>query len=214
MNLGWKQDEEKFDPLFTAHANEDGDALGLPPPHAPQAPGAGGDRDGVALAHGRIQDRGPPPQPQQPYIASHVVMPSAAAPQPLPLAAQLAAVVATEAQALALLAPLRQYPRQVLTTKRAAQNRNAQRAFRQRKEKYIKELEAKAAETDVLKQTIEELKAENMQLRDYTLQLQLRVIELGLAPSLGQNAVGASEAQAGMPPPPPPLIFNQRLPDK
>ena len=66
----------------------------------------------------------------------------------------------------------------VSSTKRAAQNRSAQKAFRQRKDKYIKDLEQQAAEVNTLKQTIEELRAENLQLRDYTLALQSRVIEL------------------------------------
>ncbi|EGW33492.1 uncharacterized protein SPAPADRAFT_60844 [Spathaspora passalidarum NRRL Y-27907] len=66
----------------------------------------------------------------------------------------------------------------VSTTKRAAQNRNAQRAFRERKDLYIKDLEAKAAEVDQLRQTIEELRNENSQLRDYTIALQSRLIEL------------------------------------
>lgn len=77
-----------------------------------------------------------------------------------------------------LSSPISGNPRQLSGTKRAAQNRNAQKAFRQRKEKYIKDLEATAAETTSLKQTIEELRAENLQLRDYTLALQSRVIEL------------------------------------
>lgn len=68
--------------------------------------------------------------------------------------------------------------RQISNTKRAAQNRSAQKAFRLRKEKYMKELEEQAAEVQLLKQTIEELRAENLQLRDYTLALQSRVIEL------------------------------------
>mmetsp|Transcript_6229 Transcript_6229/g.7700 ORF Transcript_6229/g.7700 Transcript_6229/m.7700 type:complete len:271 (-) Transcript_6229:226-1038(-) len=73
--------------------------------------------------------------------------------------------------------------RPVSGTKRAAQNRSAQKAFRQRKEKYIKDLEQQAAEVNTLKQTIEELRAENLQLRDYTLALQSRVIELSPASS-------------------------------
>lgn len=69
-------------------------------------------------------------------------------------------------------------------TKRAAQNRNAQKAFRQRREKYVKELEATAAEVPELHKTIEELRRENIQLRDYTLALQSRLIEMtpGVAP--------------------------------
>lgn len=77
--------------------------------------------------------------------------------------------------------------RPVSTTKRAKQNRNAQRAFRQRKEKYIKELELKAQESDQLRQTIEELKLENQQLRDYTLALQSKLIEI--SPSSQVNEI-------------------------
>lgn len=68
--------------------------------------------------------------------------------------------------------------RALSSTKRAAQNRNAQKAFRQRREKYIKELEATASEVAELHKTIEELRQENLQLRDYTLALQSRLIEL------------------------------------
>lgn len=78
--------------------------------------------------------------------------------------------------------------RRVLSnTKRAAQNRSAQKAFRQRKEKYIKDLEATAAQVADLHKTIEELRQENLQLRDYTLALQSRLIEL--SPNVGVLAV-------------------------
>jgi hypothetical protein len=108
----------------------------------------------------------------------------------------------------------RPYHRPVSTTKRAAQNRNAQRAFRQRKEKYIKDLETKAAETDHLKQTIDELRAENLQLRDYTLALQSRVIEL--SPTSNQNLANAVNvnAQDATIPPPPVAIFANQTPNK
>lgn len=69
--------------------------------------------------------------------------------------------------------------RPLSNTRRAAQNRSAQKAFRQRKERYIKELEAQAADAANLKQTIEDLKSENLRLRDYTIVLQSRIIELG-----------------------------------
>lgn len=62
-------------------------------------------------------------------------------------------------------------------TKRAAQNRAAQRAFRQRKEIYIKDLEAKVAELKQSKETIDALRQEIIQLRDYILVLQSRLIE-------------------------------------
>ncbi|KAK9334140.1 hypothetical protein V1520DRAFT_330414 [Lipomyces starkeyi] len=67
--------------------------------------------------------------------------------------------------------------RQLSTTKRAAQNRAAQRAFRQRKECYIKDLEAKVLELKSTKETIDSLRQENLQLRDYILALQSRLIE-------------------------------------
>ncbi|KAK6465632.1 hypothetical protein DFJ63DRAFT_25585 [Scheffersomyces coipomensis] len=82
------------------------------------------------------------------------------------------------------------YTRVVSTTKRAAQNRSAQRAFRQRKDKYIKDLESKAAEIDQLRQTIDELRSENLQLRDYTLALQSRLIETGQALGSGSHNSG------------------------
>lgn len=78
--------------------------------------------------------------------------------------------------------------RPVSTTKRAAQNRNAQKAFRQRREKYVKELEATAAEVAELHKTIEELRQENLQLRDYTLALQSRLIELSPNVTVGNVA--------------------------
>lgn len=71
------------------------------------------------------------------------------------------------------------------TTKRAAQNRNAQKAFRLRREKYVKELESTASEVAQLHKTIEELRQENLQLRDYTLALQSRLIEL--SPNVAVN---------------------------
>jgi hypothetical protein len=62
-------------------------------------------------------------------------------------------------------------------TKRAKQNRDAQRAFRQRKEVYIKDLEKKVDELKDAKLTIDNLKRENLELRDYILTLQSRLIE-------------------------------------
>lgn len=61
-------------------------------------------------------------------------------------------------------------------SKRAQQNRAAQRAFRQRKELYIKDLESKCAELKQVKDTMEALRSENQELRDYILALQSRWI--------------------------------------
>lgn len=86
--------------------------------------------------------------------------------------------------------------RPVLTTKRAAQNRNAQRAFRQRKEKYIKELEIRAAEADELRKNLNDVRQENLQLRDYTLVLQSKVIEL-LGSAETRNAAARAPLDSG-----------------
>lgn len=86
--------------------------------------------------------------------------------------------------------------RPVLTTKRAAQNRNAQRAFRQRKEKYIKELEIRAAEADELRKNLNDVRQENLQLRDYTLVLQSKVIEL-LGSAETRNAAARAPQDPG-----------------
>lgn len=68
--------------------------------------------------------------------------------------------------------------RKVSTTKRAVQNRNAQRAFRQRREKYVKELEARVAEMLELHKKVEDLQRENRELRDYTMALQSELLKL------------------------------------
>ncbi|KAK9383273.1 uncharacterized protein V2V93DRAFT_390035 [Kockiozyma suomiensis] len=86
--------------------------------------------------------------------------------------------------------------RQLSTSKRAAQNRAAQRAFRQRKECYIKDLEAKFDELKASKAIIDGLRAENVQLRDYILALQSRLIE---QPGVGGGGV-----------PTPPAVYARR----
>lgn len=53
----------------------------------------------------------------------------------------------------------------VIDTRRAEQNRAAQRAFRQRKERYVKELESKVREMQGLQEKVEKLEQENERLR-------------------------------------------------
>ena len=76
--------------------------------------------------------------------------------------------------------------RMLAQSKRAAQNRAAQRAFRQRKERYIKSLEQKANDYDLSQSIIADLRKENIYLRDYVVRLQNEVdslnSELGRAP--------------------------------
>ncbi|GMM38225.1 Cin5 protein [Saccharomycopsis crataegensis] len=71
--------------------------------------------------------------------------------------------------------------RPLSTSKRAAQNRNAQRAFRHRKEQYIKDLESQVAGVKNLEEEIENLKNENQELRNYILGLQSKLIN-GMPP--------------------------------
>lgn len=63
-------------------------------------------------------------------------------------------------------------------TKRAAQNRSAQKAFRERREKYVKDLENTALQVVEMQKTIDQLRQENADLRDYTLALQNRLLQL------------------------------------
>ncbi|KAF8005023.1 hypothetical protein HF325_000480 [Metschnikowia pulcherrima] len=69
-------------------------------------------------------------------------------------------------------------PKALQGTKRAAQNRSAQRAFRERREKYVRDLEATALQVTELQKTVDQLRQENTELRGYTLALQTRLIEL------------------------------------
>ncbi|OXV06586.1 hypothetical protein Egran_05646 [Elaphomyces granulatus] len=67
--------------------------------------------------------------------------------------------------------------RELSTSKRAAQNRAAQRAFRQRKEGYIRKLEEQVKDYEVLTESYKALQAENYQLREYIIGLQSRLID-------------------------------------
>jgi len=99
-------------------------------------------------------------------------------------------------------------PTRVLAqSKRAAQNRAAQRAFRQRKERYIKTLEQKATEYDLAQGIIQDLRKENVYLRDYVVRLQAEVdglnAELGRAPMFGSGPLPSQNLA------PPPLQRQQ-----
>lgn len=75
-------------------------------------------------------------------------------------------------------------------TRRAAQNRNAQKAFRERRHKYVKDLEATAAEVNDLKKSVEKLEQENLLLREYTRALESRLMQL--SPNEVFRELGAS----------------------
>ncbi|KAI5297652.1 hypothetical protein KEM55_004428, partial [Ascosphaera atra] len=67
--------------------------------------------------------------------------------------------------------------RELSTSRRAEQNRVAQRAFRQRKETHIRELEAKVKAFERMQENFRSLQAENYQLREYIIGLQSRLLE-------------------------------------
>jgi len=72
---------------------------------------------------------------------------------------------------------IRKGRRELSTSKRAAQNRAAQRAFRQRKEQYIQSLKDQVKEHQNLASSYETVQKENFQLRQYIITLQARLLE-------------------------------------
>ncbi|CEG70114.1 hypothetical protein RMATCC62417_06063 [Rhizopus microsporus] len=68
--------------------------------------------------------------------------------------------------------------RRVIASKRAAQNRAAQKAFRQRRDQYIKELEEQAKEAKESKQELNELRQENTKLKERVTALEHHIILL------------------------------------
>ncbi|QGA21493.1 hypothetical protein EYB26_009204 [Talaromyces marneffei] len=95
--------------------------------------------------------------------------------------------------------------RELSTSKRAEQNRAAQRAFRQRKEGYIRQLEAQVKDYKVLSESYKALQAENYQLREYIISLQSRLID-------SQNEVPAlpDNIDLTQPRPEPPLADSHQ----
>ncbi|KAK4992465.1 hypothetical protein LTR66_006278 [Elasticomyces elasticus] len=67
--------------------------------------------------------------------------------------------------------------RELSTSKRAAQNRAAQRAFRQRKEGYIKKLEEQVKDTSTIEENYRILSNENYHLREYIMALQSALLD-------------------------------------
>ncbi|KND93115.1 putative transcription factor kapC [Tolypocladium ophioglossoides CBS 100239] len=72
----------------------------------------------------------------------------------------------------------RKAKRELSQSKRAAQNRAAQRAFRQRKEGYIKKLEQQVREYNDMEQTFKAMQSENYALREYVIHLQSRLLDV------------------------------------
>ncbi|KAF2650281.1 hypothetical protein K491DRAFT_697432 [Lophiostoma macrostomum CBS 122681] len=101
--------------------------------------------------------------------------------------------------------------RELSTSKRAAQNRAAQRAFRQRKEEYIKQLKDQVKEFEQLCELYKTLQTENYQLRDYIISLQSRLLESQGEIPPAPAGVDLSRQHAE---PPNPLVQSQQPPQQ
>ncbi|PNY29265.1 transcription factor kapC [Tolypocladium capitatum] len=93
----------------------------------------------------------------------------------------------------------RKVKRELSQSKRAAQNRAAQRAFRQRKEGYIKKLEQQVREYNDMEQTFKAMQSENYALREYVIHLQSRLLDVQ-----GEFPQPPPNINLSPPPPPPP----------
>ncbi|KAB5576545.1 hypothetical protein GE09DRAFT_1216239 [Coniochaeta sp. 2T2.1] len=76
-----------------------------------------------------------------------------------------------------VMADGRKAKRELSQSKRAAQNRAAQRAFRQRKELYIKKLEQEVRDYQEMEGNFKEMQKENFALRQYVINLQSRLLD-------------------------------------
>ncbi|KAF2731360.1 hypothetical protein EJ04DRAFT_566905 [Polyplosphaeria fusca] len=125
------------------------------------------------LAAGAGQQPAPPPHPQHAHPGSpHQAIDPAIAGTPYQMSAGDA-----HNQSDDPMGEGRKGRRELSTSKRAAQNRAAQRAFRQRKEEYIKQLKDQVKEFEQLCELYKTLQTENYQLRDYIINLQSRLLE-------------------------------------
>jgi len=103
--------------------------------------------------------------------------------------------------------------RELSMSKRAAQNRAAQRAFRQRKEQYIHTLKSQVQNYEQMATNYKSLEKENLILREYIIQLQSRLLESGhrdmiptAPPEVARGSAAPSSSVI-----PPPLPHNDEL---
>ncbi|WQF80187.1 Putative basic-leucine zipper domain-containing protein [Colletotrichum destructivum] len=116
----------------------------------------------------------PPPQPQQPQQQQQI------APPPTTAGPSTAPPIHSPPSGMALdeTAEGRKAKRELSQSKRAAQNRAAQRAFRQRKEGYIKKLEQQVRDYMEMEQQYKATQSENYALREYVIHLQSRLLDV------------------------------------
>ncbi|WDK11657.1 bZIP transcription factor [Colletotrichum graminicola] len=120
---------------------------------------------------------GVPPQPQQqqqqqqqqPIVPPAVTAGPSTAPPPHSPPSSMALDETAEG---------RKAKRELSQSKRAAQNRAAQRAFRQRKEGYIKKLEQQVRDYMEMEQQYKAMQSENYALREYVIHLQSRLLDV------------------------------------
>ncbi|KIH90302.1 bzip transcription factor [Sporothrix brasiliensis 5110] len=149
-----------------------------PPSAAPAAPVAS-------------PQQAPAPIPQQQQPSSHTA--------PVPLAPQQSLSPAGSQEHTEVITDGRKGPRRELSTsKRAAQNRAAQRAFRQRKEGYIKKLEQQVQDFGEMETQFKIIQSENYALREYIIHLQSRLLDAKA--ELPQPPANLNLAGPGMPP--------------
>ncbi|KOS17893.1 putative transcription factor kapC [Escovopsis weberi] len=144
----------------------------------------------------------PSGHPPAPAVAGPSATPLAPAPPPsVPVTAEDASQIDG-----------RKAKRELSQSKRAAQNRAAQRAFRQRKEGYIKKLEQQVREYLEMERVFEALRTEYNLLRDYITQLQARLLEIHgdfPAPPPGVNLLLQASSSSGASAPPPPATAHE-----
>ncbi|KAL4865909.1 hypothetical protein BDV12DRAFT_173713 [Aspergillus spectabilis] len=167
----------------------------------------------AASAHQHLSQHPQQPRPQQQTAPPHHLQPPATNPRDqnnIDPAISGAAMLPPPPQPAEQLEPSgsespKTYGKRPLSTsKRAAQNRAAQRAFRQRKESYIRKLEEQVKEFEVMSQEFKGLQAENYQLREYIINLQSRLLDSqGEVPELPGNIdLSQPRAEISVPQPP------------
>ncbi|KAK8060416.1 hypothetical protein PG996_010346 [Apiospora saccharicola] len=107
----------------------------------------------------------------------------------------------------------RKAKRELSQSKRAAQNRAAQRAFRQRKEHHIKKLEQEVRDFRTMEETYKAVQNENYALREYVIQLQSRLMDSQIElpqppPGLALHPPRPNAPRAVAPPHPPASVLE------
>ncbi|KAI7781718.1 hypothetical protein LA080_014484 [Diaporthe eres] len=148
------------------------------------------------------------------YVPTANMMPSGAQPPPEhPSAVPMPPNSSAPLDAEDPNADGRKAKRELSQSKRAAQNRAAQRAFRQRKEGYIKKLEQQVREFGEMEQHYKNIESENYALREYILHLQSRLTDAQVEPPQPPPNVNLSVPPShGLPEQPAPVPAQEDAP--